>query len=247
MAIKMNISRALRGFALAFAFALASLTHGGVLTAPLDLFSTGDLSQCRAASGDWTMVGEVTSNSDDEKRLAWTKGTAVAVNGENGKTLNLHSAIEHGDVQLHVEFIVPKGSNSGVYLMGRYEIQVLDSWGVEKPKYSDCGGIYEQDGKNGAPSHGGVPPRVNAAKKPGEWQTYDITFRAPRFDKDGKKTKDAEFVKVVHNGIVIHENEPVTGPTRSATFKDEQPTGPLMFQGDHGPVAYRNVRLELLE
>ena len=218
-----------------------------VLTHAVDLFAAGDFSQCQSPVGDWIMAHDVAMNPKDEKHLAWKSGGTVAVNGDAGKTTNLHALVEHGDVQLHVEFMVPKGSNSGVYLMGRYEIQVLDSWGIEKPKYSDCGGIYEQNGKNGAPSHGGVSPKVNAAKKPGEWQTYDITFRAPRFDAAGKKTRDAEFVKVVHNGIVIHENELVTGPTRSATFMDEQPTGPLMFQGDHGPVAYRNVRLEPLK
>ena len=73
-----------------------------------------------------------------------------------------------------------------------------------------------------------------------------MTFRAPRFDKDGKKTANAVFVKVVHNGKIIHENVEVTGPTRSAAFRDEKPLGPLMLQGDHGPVAYRNIRLKEL-
>ena len=67
-----------------------------------------------------------------------------------------------------------------------------------------------------------------------------MVFRAPRFDAGGKKTANARFVKVVHNGQVIHENVEVTGPTRAAAFNDEKPHGPLMLQGDHGPVAYRN-------
>lgn len=226
---------------------IPALVSAASLTAPVDLFSTGDLSQCRAPLGDWTMAGDVSLAPDDEKKLVWTEGTAVAVNGDTGKTEDLHSAVEHGDVQLHVEFAVAKGSNSGIYLMGRYEIQILDSWGQTELKYSDCGGIYEQNGKDGAPSFGGVAPKVNASKKPGEWQAFDITFRAPRFDETGKKIKDAVFVKVVLNGQVIHENEPATGPTRSASFGDEQPFGPIMFQGDHGPVAYRNVRLETLK
>lgn len=217
------------------------------LDTPVDLFAPGDLSQCRAPLGDWTLAGDVMLDQDDPRRLVWSGEGTAAVNGESGKTVDLHTAAEHGDVQLHVEFIVSKGSNSGIYLMSRYEIQVLDSWGTAEVKYSDCGGIYEQNGKDGAPSFGGVPPRVNAAKKPGEWQTFDITFRAPRFDDDGNKVKDAEFVKVVLNGVTIHENEPVTGPTRASTYNDEKPAGPLMFQGDHGPVAYRNVRLEPLE
>ena len=231
--------------------ALSILTALTATAAPLEsevaLFSTGDLAQCRAPLGDWTMSGEVSLDPNDGKRLVWTEGNTAAVNGKQGKTADLHTAVEHGDVQLHVEFMVARGSNSGIYLMSRYEIQVLDSWGREDLKYSDCGGIYEQNGKDGAPGFGGVAPRVNASKPPGEWQTFDITFRAPQFDKDGKKTHNARFEKVLLNGVLIHENEPVTGPTRSGTFTEEQPRGPLMFQGDHGPVAYRNVRLAPLE
>ena len=230
------------------ALAIAPLSlHAETLSAPADLFATGDLSQCREPLGDWTMAGDASLDPRDEKRLVWTEGSAVAINGEKGKTEDLHTQVEHGDVQLHVEFMVSKGSNSGVYLMSRYEIQVLDSWGKTELKYGDCGGLYEQNGKDGAPSFGGVPPRVNASKKPGEWQSFDITFRAPRFDEKGMKTKDALFEKVLLNGVVIHENVPATGPTRSSTWNDETPTGPLMFQGDHGPVAYRNVQLAPLE
>ncbi|NOY57975.1 MAG: DUF1080 domain-containing protein [Calditrichaeota bacterium] len=76
---------------------------------------------------------------------------------------------------------------------------------------------------------------------------YDIFFRAPRFDKNGRKTANAKFIKVVQNGQIIQENVEVSGPTRSAAFLDEQPLGPLMLQGDHGPVAYRNVRIRPLK
>ncbi|MCZ7637199.1 MAG: DUF1080 domain-containing protein [Verrucomicrobia bacterium] len=84
---------------------------------------------------------------------------------------------------------------------------------------------------------------------PGEWQTFDITFTAPRFDATGRKTAPARFVQVRHNGRLIHENVALTGPTRAAVWeseRDEKPTGPLMLQGDHGPVAYRNLRLRPL-
>lgn len=225
----------------------ASATAGTPLEAPVDLFSKGDLSQCRAPLGDWAMAGDVSLNPDEDTRLVATEGSAVAINGDKGKTEDLHTAVEHGDVQLHVEFIVPKGSNSGVYLMSRYEIQVLDSWGKTDLKYSDCGGIYQRHNHETNTGFEGHAPRVNASRKPGEWQSFDITFRAPRFDADGNKTHDAVFEKVLLNGVVIHENVPVTGPTRSGTWNDEKPLGPLMFQGDHGPVAYRNVRLEPLK
>src|SRR5918911_3019200 len=98
---------------------------------------------------------------------------------------------------LTLEFNVSKGSNSGVYFQGQYEVQILDSFGKKDKelKYGDCGGIYDT-----------AAPRTNASKAPGEWQTFDVVFRAPRFDAAGKKTANAKFVRVAHNGTVIHEN-----------------------------------------
>lgn len=213
----------------------------------VDLFGAGDFSQCREPLGDWAMADDVALMPGDDTHLVWTDGKAAVVNGAKGKTVNMHSVAEHGDVQLHVEFLVARGSNSGVYLMGRYEIQVLDSWGKTELKYSDCGGIYQRHDPETNAGFEGHAPRVNASKAPGEWQTFDIAFRAPRFDAEGNKTHDAVFEKVLLNGVVIHENVPVTGPTRSGTWKDEKPFGPIMFQGNHGPVGYRNVRLEPLK
>jgi len=192
-------------------------------------------------TGKWKVVGDIGLDPKSDRKLAAKAGKGIIDNG--GRTRNLYSTEEFGDIEAHVEFMVSKGSNSGVYFQGRYEIQILDSWGVKKLKHGDCGGIYQRWGKNpsGRPGYEGVPPRVNASKKPGEWQTFDIVFRAARFDKGGKKIENAKFVKVVHNGIVVHENRPVTGPTRAAGFNNEKALGPLMLQGDHGPVAYRNI------
>jgi len=199
-------------------------------------------------TGEWAMVGEAIQDPGNEKAIAVKEGKGAIYNGPKGRTANLYSDAEHGDVAAHIEFMVPKGSNSGVYFQGRYEIQVYDSFGVEKGEYPgiECGGIYERwdpargKGKEGFEGHS---PRVNASRPPGEWQTFDVVFRAPRFDADGKKVANARFVKVVHNGVVIHENVELTGPTRAAAFGDEKPLGPLMLQGDHGPVAYRNIRI----
>ncbi len=187
--------------------------------------------------GDWLTVGEVMLDPNNKNRLIWQAGADAVVNGKKGRTRHLVTKAEHGDCRAHIEFMVPKGSNSGVYFQGRYEIQVLDSWGVKSPKHGDCGGVYQRWKNN--KGYEGRPPRVNASLQPGQWQTFDVWFRAPRFDKSGKKTANACFVKVIHNGKVVHENQPVTGPTRSAMFNDEKPLGPMMFQGDHGPVAYR--------
>jgi hypothetical protein len=200
-----------------------------------------NLSAWRRDTGDWVIVGEARMDPANPRQLTTRPGTGVAVNGPKGQTGNLLSRYEHGDVEAHVEFMVPQGSNSGVYFQGRYEIQILDSWGVKKEKltYGDCGGIYERWEKG--KGFEGHPPRVNASRAPGQWQTFDVVFRAPRFDADGKKVANAKFIKVVQNGKVVHENVEVTGPTRAAAFNDEKPTGPLMLQGDHGPVAYRNI------
>jgi len=196
----------------------------------------------RGGGGDWQVAGEVFMQAENPKLLASKPGTGMIVNGPTGRTKNLLSKQEHGDVRAHVEFMVPQGSNSGVYFQGRYEIQVFDSWGVAEPKHSDCGGIYQRwDNKRKPQGYEGRPPRVNASRPPGMWQSYDVIFRAPRFDAKGKKIAHAKFEKVYHNGKLVHENQEVTGPTRAATYGDEKPLGPLMLQGDHGPVAYRNI------
>lgn len=202
------------------------------------------LSAWQGDTGEWAVAGETRMDRADPSRLVATPGQRVLVNGDTGRTVNLISKGQWGDVEAHVEFMVPEGSNSGVYFQGRYEIQILDSWGVKEPKYGDCGGIYERwkDGQG----YEGQAPESNASRRPGQWQTFDVIFRAPRFNAAGKKTANARFVKVEHNGVVVHENVEVTGPTRAAVFADEKPTGPLMLQGDHGPVAYRNIRVRRL-
>jgi len=203
-----------------------------------------DFSAWRGDTGEWVIVGEVFTDPEDKKLLASKPGAGAVLNGPTGRTKHLVSKAEFGDCEAHVEFMVPKGSNSGVYFQGRYEVQVLDSWGVAQPTYTDCGGIYQRwDDHREPKGFEGHRPRVNAAKAPGEWQTFDVVFRAPRFDDGGNKIARARFDRVVHNGEVVHENVLLNGPTRASLFGDERPLGPMMFQGDHGPVAYRNIRI----
>jgi len=142
-----------------------------------------------------------------------------------------------GSGWLHVEFMVPlvgaehtgqERGNSGVYVQGRYEIQVLDSFGLQSGK-GDCGAIYAKSA-----------PSVNACRKPQRWQTYDIRFHAPKFAADGKKDANARFT-VWHNGIEIQHEVDVDGPTGSAISEKEAAKGPLLLQ-EHGHlVRYRNV------
>jgi hypothetical protein len=168
-------------------------------------------------------------------------GGPIVVNGRETHTTNLVSDAKFSDCELYVEFVVASGSNSGVYVQGQYEVQIFDSYGRTEPlRYSDAGGIYEY-GLPRQKGSGGTPARTNASRPPGTWQSYHITFRAPRFDASGKKTANARFEKVLYNGTVIHDGVECTGPTRSALDIAEAPRNPIMLQGDHGPVAFRNV------
>jgi len=200
---------------------------------------TENIHQWRLPQGRWQEIGGVHLAEDNEKAFVIEGGQGVFLNDPSQSTVNLISHKEHGDVSLHVEFAVPRGSNSGVYLQARYEVQVLDSWGNIDVKHSDCGGIYQRWVDN--TGFEGHAPKMNASLPPGEWQSFDIIFRAPRFNAEGEKMENARFVKVIHNGVTIHENVQVSGPTRAATYDDEMALGPLMLQGDHGPVAYRNI------
>ena len=145
-----------------------------------------------------------------------------------------------GDVQLHVEWASPnppagKGQgrgNSGIFLMGLYELQVLDSYGADTYADGFAGAIYGQ-----------YPPLANASRPPGQWQTYDIAFRRPRFDKDGKIVEPARMT-VIHNGILIQNNEELWGRTdwlETSPYEANPDRGPIQLQ-DHGhPVRFRNI------
>ena len=211
----------------------------------VNLFNGKDMSGWLPRGGgtehDWSAIGDVVLNPDDNKLLTTTPGEDIFYNGPTGRTKDLYTEYEHGDCQIHVEFMVPQGSNSGVYVLGRYEIQILDSWGESELKFGTCGGVYCRWIDNKPVD--GVPPRVNASKPPGEWQTYDITFHAPKFDANNNKVSHATFVEVIWNGEIVHENVEVVGCTRGAMLTEEAATGPILLQGDHGPVAFRNVHL----
>lgn len=143
---------------------------------------------------------------------------------------------QFGDCTVHVEFILPfmpraRGqarANSGVYLQGRYEVQVLDSFGLEG-KNNECGGIYELG-----------DPKVNMCYPPLQWQTYDIDYKAARFGADGKKTANAR-ITVKHNGVVVQDNFEIARDTRAATFKEVPGPGPINLQNHGNPIFYRNI------
>ncbi|MCB1120566.1 MAG: DUF1080 domain-containing protein [Verrucomicrobiae bacterium] len=231
---------------LVFMVALSGCSRNDVKTVALD-----DLSAFKPVAENWKIAGGAEVDLRGEKLMLIEPGTGVltCVPTETAKD-NLFSRFEHGDIELEVEVMVPVKSNSGLYFKSRYEVQILDSWGVENVRHADIGGIYQRwdpsrgEGKEGYEGH---PPKVNAARAPGEWQQFRITFRAPRFDPQGNKTENARFEEVWLNGQLLQENVEVTGPTRAAAFEDEVSRDALMIQGDHGPVALRNLRYRLLD
>jgi hypothetical protein len=193
-----------------------------------------------AGAGAWKVVGSVKLDAADPKKLVGEgqpgAGGAVLLRGEFAHGSDVYTEAEAGDVELLVDVMVPKGSNSGVYLIGQYEVQVLDSFGKTELKPGDMGGIYNTKA-----------PSVNASKAPGEWQTLHVVFRAPRFGADGKKAENAKFVLVELNGQKIHENVEAPKATGGELPGGEKAKGPLLFQGDHGIVAYRNVKWKAIE
>ncbi|MEX0610776.1 MAG: DUF1080 domain-containing protein [Pirellulales bacterium] len=198
-----------------------------------------------AANESWRIVGNVALNGTERKSLVARPGHGVIVS-LHGDGADLMTKRSYGDIDVHLEFMIPKGSNSGVKLMGLYEIQIYDSHGVTTPSADDCGGIYpraEQHPKYHLIDRG-TAPQMNASKPAGEWQTLDIEFAAPRFNAHGQKLSNATFAKVVRNRHVIHEDVEVAYPTGKAwRLKREVRRGPLLLQGDHGPVAFRSVRV----
>ncbi len=132
--------------------------------------------------------------------------------------MHLYTKEEFGDIELELDFMMAKNSNSGVYLQGRYEIQLLDSWMKLDPTSSDAGGVYLR----WTPERGefeGTPPVMNVSRAPGLWQHLSIKFRAPRFNDKGEKTENARFVSVYLNGVLVQQEVEVTGPTGSGMFR----------------------------
>jgi hypothetical protein len=189
------------------------------------------------------------SGKEEELKRRWRKryvdqpatwkilsGGAMVVQGGDIVTRQ-----EFSDFHLHLEFRTPdmpnaKGQakgNSGIGLHGRYEVQILDSYGIEAPGTGDCGALYNQAG-----------PLINACKPPREWQTYDIVFRGPRLDAEGKVIENPR-VTVIQNGIPVQNNQELKGPTgiQFQQYKGMPEAGPIVLQ-DHGnPVEFRNIWL----
>lgn len=192
-----------------------------------------------AADKSKWVVGKATMNAAAPNKIdvkvlapdaAADAGDRQLVNSDHAG-VDIYTEAKYGDCRIELEFMIPKGSNSGVYVMGEYEIQILDSFGKETIGPGDLGGLY-----------GAAAPKTNASKAPGEWQSFVIDFQAPKYEGE-KKVSNAKFLKITLNGAVIHENVEMSNVTPSGVTGKEAATGPLMFQGNHGEVAIRNLKI----
>jgi hypothetical protein len=235
-----NIRRP-QGFALG-GLALLALPalgfHGRAQQPPTDRSPSPANGRITLFSGKSEDLSERWIKSDSSGPAKWEikEGAIVSRGGD------IMTKEKFSDFQLHIEFKVPlmpnaRGQgrgNSGVFMQGRYEIQVLDSYGIAAPGRGDCGAVYGQ-----------AAPLLNACKPPQEWQTYDITFRAPRFDEMGKMIEKGR-ITVLQNGIAVQNNQEIANPTWRRNFGELRDPGPIVLQ-DHGnPVEYRNIWIQPL-
>jgi len=206
------------------------------------LFDGSDLSEWTSAPGYFPDIPGVpdylNALEEDHGAAPWNveNGAMTVVPGSG----NIMTKQRFSDVQLHIEWRTPEEidgdgqgrGNSGVFLQGLYEVQVLDSWQNETYSNGQAGSLYKQEA-----------PMVNASKKPGEWQSYDIFFEAAHFDDDGSLIKPA-YITVLHNGVLIHHRQKLQGPTvyiglsKYVEHPRELPIG-LQDHGDY--VSFRNI------
>jgi hypothetical protein len=186
------------------------------------LFDGKDLSQWQSAKGG----GEATWTITPDGALEVTPKAGDIVTKDKFQ-----------DCQLHVEFRTPipaegdagqHRGNSGIFLQGRYEIQVLESYHLP-PSKGDCGAVYSL-----------IAPTQNVARPPMDWQSYDMTYRAPRYDASGKKTENARFT-LIWNGVKVHDNVEIPSPTRNHTAPEPPGPGPIVLQDRGFKVQYRNI------
>jgi hypothetical protein len=174
----------------------------------IELFSGKDLT-------GWRM------RSRPDREDKWVVHEGILEN--TGRGIDIITEREFGDFELHLEYLVPKDSNSGIFLRGQYEIQIMDSLGKKYSYPCENGALYGQKS-----------PDVEASKAAGEWQTIEITLNGMILD-------------ATLNGRKIHENVTVSGPTGGQLADLTPLKGPLMLQGDHGPVMFRNIRIREFE
>lgn len=200
--------------------------------------------------GSWSEVSKVWADPLQSGHELFSEGKgSIILNAPTKKKpgTDIVTTEKFGDAEVTLVYMMAPGSNSGIYLQGQYEVQLLDSWSKAEVKAGDNGGIYERwdeskpDGQKG---YQGYAPRMNASKAPGIWQTLNVKFKAPRFSPSGEKIENARIVSATLNGVMIHEDVELFGPTRGAMEGGEVALGPIRIQGDHGPIAVQSLEVK---
>ncbi|MBN9521732.1 DUF1080 domain-containing protein [bacterium] len=222
--------------AAAAGFAVQQGWESGIVWAEPKVVAPGDAPGAPPADAVVLFDGKDLSKWKNGDKWVVKDGYAVV------KNTDITTKDSFGDYQLHLEFATPevvKGSgqgrgNSGVFLSNRYEVQVLDSFGNKTYFDGMCAALYKQQ-----------PPMVNASRGPGQWQTYDIVYEAPRFGGDKKLVKPG-YVTVIHNGVVVHNHYELQGNTwfdKAPAYEPHPVKQPIRLQNHGDPVKYRNIWL----
>jgi hypothetical protein len=196
----------------------------------------------------WMGAAEVEIDPADDHCLWAKRGSGNLASSGDGETADLFSRSELGSCDLYLEFLIPLESSSGVFLLGQYEIEISDTSEETEDELSEasCGAIRARRDPATGELFDGHPPLTNAALPAGDWQTLELTFRAPRFDEAGRKIASARFERVLLNDTLIQQNVELTGPTQGSFSEDELPRGPVRLQGECGPVAFRDIKMRTL-
>ncbi|MFO0939014.1 MAG: DUF1080 domain-containing protein [Gemmataceae bacterium] len=219
------------------------------LSETIDLLAGKPEETWRTVDAGWIFSDTVVVDPMKANRLSAkpVTGGTIWVNGKTGRLKDLITKKTFGDCQVHIEFFLAKGSNSGIKFHAVYEIQIEDIYGVPdaKLKGEHCGGIYPRSVQDPNYRHidDGIAPKLNACKKPGEWQTLDVTFRTVRLNEKGEKTSNAMIERAELNGKLIHDHQEMKTPTGANWKIKEKTAGPFMLQADHGPVAVRKLTI----
>jgi hypothetical protein len=196
----------------------------------------------------WEAMIEIEPDPVDEYGLWGKRGSGILLSSKEGRTADLFSRSELGSCDLRIDFLIPTESGSGIFVLGQYEIRIADTHEQSDDELTpaSCGGISPRWDPETETAYDGHAPLTNAALAPGEWQTLELTFRAPRFDDSGKKVSNARFERVLLNDVLIHQNVECEGPTRGAISEAEVARGPLRLRGNVGPVAFREIKMRTI-
>ena len=210
---------------------ISLLTKGKVTELLTGKDLTGWTTSSASGKANLWKIGVPALDAADAGKLVANPGTGAMINvtPAHGESQDIYTTQAFGSGRYELEVMMAKGSNSGIYMMGEYEVQVFDSFGKQELSGVDMGSIYSA-----------APTPINASLAPGVWQKYVIDWQAPVFGGE-TKAANARFLRVELNGKVLHENLEIRGPTPGGVDGKEKPLAPIMFQGNHGPVAYRNI------